>query len=421
MRIVTKSNTNLFGILGKVKVGELAETQNGKQYPTSLDYFRFTSNEEMRVKRMQDMFGDKPTKLPITFHCNDTDSVCVQRYEIRDSAGKLVAYGNGVNFWESQKDGFVEKAQLTPEQGERYMAALAANVKTKWSETLTLRFMVLQYPELGLWEFTTKGKDTSIGQIIAAFDAVQEMAGRVKGIPFWLTVEKHKSNRANANRQYPVVNLVCDLSPEMVETVSTIGSGIKGLITPEKIQNALPEGIPQQSDNNDGMDVEDVAFEDVTSKPEDTFLEDLSKPVPEYEVTVIAQTPDLDNLPDMDREEPADPVGQIKERFDLKPDGEPAKEEKPDQPADPRTLIGRENEVWVKTLGYLIKDGGALQTVEKKYRFADKDREHLQTMQGYRQMMMDGDMDLAAVASQYGLGEGEKGLFTELALKNGLK
>lgn len=243
---IKDDRTNTLGVLGKVKVGMLNSNKSGKSYPTSIDYFRFTSGQESRVKRMTDMFGDKPTRIPITFHTDDTDVVCDQRYEIRDGAGKLICHGDGIIFHESHPSGFIEKDMGDKKSGEAYMAKLASNTGSKWEEVLILRFMVMKYTELGLWEFRTKGKETSIGQIISAFDTVMDQAGRVKGIPFWLTVEKHKSNRAGANRQYPVVNLVCDLSPEMVETVGLIGAGIKGLVTPEKLQSLPPSKTEEE-------------------------------------------------------------------------------------------------------------------------------------------------------------------------------
>jgi len=379
MRIKNRNTAPVLGILGKVKVGDKATNQNGKEYPVSLDYFRFKSNEAMRVKRMDEMFGEKPTKIPVTFHCDDPDQVCIQRYEIRDSAGKLVAYGDGVNFWESHKEGFLQKPELTVQQGEKYMAELAKQTKTEWSETLTLRFMVLQYPELGLWEFTTKGKDTSIGQIIAAFDTVLESAGRVKGIPFWLTVEKHKSNRANANRQYPVVNLVCDLSPEMVETVAALGDGVRGLITPAKLQ-AGHSGQPLSISAGSGTK-EDIDFEEADVIEEDEPGQIVAQP---------AETPDLDGI------EPIEAT------------------------VDNRELIGSESEKWASTVDYIITKGGKLAKVEEKYRFSQKDREHLLNLEWYRQELLNENMSLKMILSNDVRG-GEKMLFEALAKAKNLK
>lgn len=241
-RIKTKDTKAVgIGILGKVKIGDKAVSErNGKEYPISLDHFRFTSDQQSRVERMMKLVGEKPTRIPITFHCNDVGYICNQQYELRNSAGQLVARGDGLSFEESRAEGFYQIPEMEKQTAEKYMADLARETGTEWKETLTLRFMVMGSSDFGLWEFRTGGKDTSIQQIIASFDTVMEHAGRVAGMPFWLEVKKHKSNRANTKRQYPVVSLVCDLSPEMVERVS--GVQIKGLVTAQKLNNALPTG-----------------------------------------------------------------------------------------------------------------------------------------------------------------------------------
>jgi len=240
MRIQNKPTLPKIGVIGKVKVGE-TRTKNGKPYPVALDYFRFTSDQESRVSRMAELLGEKPTRIPLTFPTGENDVVCDHRYELRDGSGQLVIYGDGCQFYESKPDGFLRLPEMNVEKGLAYMEAQAKKTGFAWSERLFLRFLILGCKELGLWEFSSMGKETSIGQIVAAFDTVKEMAGRVTGVPFWLTVQKHKSNRANANRVYPVVNLICDLSPEMTEAVLNAGDSVKGLITPEKLQLAAPK------------------------------------------------------------------------------------------------------------------------------------------------------------------------------------
>ena len=257
MRIQNKPNLPKIGVIGKVKVGE-TRTKNGKPYPVALDYFRFTSDQESRVSRMAELLGEKPTRIPLTFPTGENDVVCDHRYELRDGSGQLVVYGDGCQFYESKPEGFLKLPEMDVEGGGAYMDAQAKKTGFTWSERLFLRFLILGCKELGLWEFSSMGKETSIGQIVAAFDTVKEMAGRVTGVPFWLTVQKHKSNRANANRVYPVVNLVCDLSPEMIEAVAGAGDSVKGLITPEKLQLAAPQKVEP------GPEVEEVQAEEIT-------------------------------------------------------------------------------------------------------------------------------------------------------------
>lgn len=232
MRIKRDNQRLTLGILGKVKTGDTF-TKNERKLPKSLDHFRFTSDHAHRVDKAIEIFGNQPQSLPITFHSDNDNDVCSQRFELRNNSGQLVAYGDGEQYFLSTKDGFqlqdrsAMKGLTTKYSTEKY--------KAEWNEVLILRFIILTYPELGLWEYRTKGKDTSIPQIIGMFDTVKGFAGTVIKVPFRLNVSKHKSNRANANRQYPIVSLTCDLSMEMQELVGLHGDQIQGLITPDKI------------------------------------------------------------------------------------------------------------------------------------------------------------------------------------------
>jgi len=241
---------NQLGVLGKVKVGAKAKNANGKEYPTSLDHFRFTSKQVSRVERIKALLGDKPTSIPITFHSNEINEVCSQRYEIRDKGGRLVAYGDGAtDFMESTAKGWDACNK------ERFKALTAVNGNT-WKEILILKFVILGYPEIGVWELRTGGKDTSIQQITSTFDLVLEQAGRVTMIPFNLTVQKSKSNRANVNRQYTVINLIPDSGLEKLNKIKELGDGLSGLLTADAIeQAALPSANNDTITSTEGYSV----------------------------------------------------------------------------------------------------------------------------------------------------------------------
>jgi len=243
MRIIDRV-TSSPGILGKVKVGEKV-SKGGKEYPTSLDYFRFTG-PSYRIKRMNELLGSKPDRIPVTFHSDDANQVCIQRYECRNGSGQLVAYGDGNVFFKSTPKGYEEV----------HSANFMQECRGDWKEILILRFMIMGYQEYGVWEFRSGGKETSIKQIIDSFDTVKEHAGRVKGMPFWLTVAKQKSNRPDVNRIYPVVNLVCDLSPEMIERVAG-GVRIQGyLVTKDKLM--LPEAVSSEIEEAEVISHEEI-------------------------------------------------------------------------------------------------------------------------------------------------------------------
>lgn len=267
----------LFSRLGKIKIGEKLRKKgaNGETivYPSSTDYFVFTSDVGRRIQRVQDLLMKIPENaeagkivvIPCTFASNDESDTCSQFLELRDKNGQIVAKGDGETFYESTSKGY---EMFTPEEPAEYMASiLDKNKGSNWRECLVLRVVILGFEELGTWEFRTYGAETTIPSIVATYDGIKELAGRVRGIPFRLTVTKQKSNRANTNRQYPVVNLFCDFSPEGLDRIRDLGGQLTGLITPAKLDHIEPAQLgPASIPDLDTVDAE-IIEEDAPKAP----------------------------------------------------------------------------------------------------------------------------------------------------------
>lgn len=213
---IKREGTRRLGIIGKIKVGEIVE-RNGKRFPTSLDHFRATSNVAQYVTIFNDMYPNKNI-LPIVFGENDDDFNTNHRYEIRDSTGKIYAYGDGHDYYVSISEGFkkYENATLISKYGgvenfltktEQYLST--SKVTAQWKEVLTLRFVIPNMPILGAWELRTMACKSSIDQILGSYDLAKSVnGGNIKGVPFFLRVQKVKSNRVlQRQRMYPVISL----------------------------------------------------------------------------------------------------------------------------------------------------------------------------------------------------------------------
>ncbi len=226
------------GCLGKIKTGD----KNEKGYPVSLDYFRLKSEIASREKWFTEKFGEKPNTLPITFYSNDPNECCSQHFELRDKGGRLVAYGDGYEFFASKPDGWQrilkdsdeKKALLAKLQTDN---SIKEKYQARWTEVLILKFLIIGCPEIGYFEYRTLGKETAIPQIISVFDFCQQQFGRVLLMPFTLQVTKHKSNRAEVNRIYSVVQLICLIGIDAVKSVRD-WDGI-GILSEEKLTNAV--------------------------------------------------------------------------------------------------------------------------------------------------------------------------------------
>ncbi|GIV35365.1 MAG: hypothetical protein KatS3mg031_2900 [Chitinophagales bacterium] len=240
---------NQLGMIGRIKVG----MTNEKGLPISLDYFRFVSPYEDTLRRMRELFGEKPNSLPITFFSDDPSVSCAHFYELRNKAGQLVAVGDGRIFYRSTEHGVVEDNADDEKWKGQYMQGLArkyseGNFQADWVERLKMKFLIIGCKEFGYWEFNTGAIAASIPQIVSTFDNCLQHAGRVQFLPFRLVVTKHKGNRVHASgRIYPVVNLILDLNIEALEQIAQYGENIQGLITEQKLQKYLPGKSNEQN------------------------------------------------------------------------------------------------------------------------------------------------------------------------------
>lgn len=246
--------TTTLGIIGKIKIGEIAQSQNGKSFPKALDYFRCDA-----VDIYKDLFykanGNEPKILTIVFPSNDIAECCNNYYELRDSAGKRVATGDGIHFKVAtkQSDGMVKDIFTTPTEPQKWMDDLAANSKGSWKEVLTLRFVIPNIPIFGMWEFRTLGDDSSIPSIVGVIDSVMKMAGRISMIPFDLSVKMVKSDKAGSSSKYPVVSLIANVSQESIEKIRMLPDGITTLLTESTVKGLA------QSTEADILEVQEMS------------------------------------------------------------------------------------------------------------------------------------------------------------------
>lgn len=196
--------------IGRLHIGKKQMGQNGKEYPVSVDYF-IPSGKYAGM--FTQALGEKPQTIQVIFPDDDPEKVCNERYEYRDDKGALVARGDGRTFeiWDGQK-----YVPYTVDKYPDIMEQITQRNPTKrgaenWAVVLTLRFIVPAVRGIvGVWQFSTKGKASSVRNIRESFDGVQMMRGTVTQTVFDLSVQFAKSNKPNTNSRYPVVSLVAN-------------------------------------------------------------------------------------------------------------------------------------------------------------------------------------------------------------------
>ena len=210
-RIYRPEQTSVLDLpeIGRLHIGKKEIGRNGKEYPTSVDYF-IPSGKYAGM--FVNALGEKPNTIQIIFPSDDAEKVCNERFEYRDDKGALVAKGDGRRFevWTGQKYDVFETDEYPD-----IMDQIAANNPVKraenWDITLTLRFIVPAVRGVvGVWQFSTKGKASSVKNIRDSFDAVRKMRGTVCQTVFDLSVAFAKSNKPGVNSRYPVVSLIAN-------------------------------------------------------------------------------------------------------------------------------------------------------------------------------------------------------------------
>lgn len=199
--------------IGRLHIGKKQMGQNGREYPVSVDYF-IPSGKYAGL--FTTALGEKPQTIQIIFPDDSPEKVCNERYEYRDDKGALVAHGDGKIFeiWDGKKYAPYSIAQY-PDIMQQITAKNPKKTLREdydgWDIVLTMRFIVPSVRGVvGVWQFSTKGKASSIRNIRESFDGVQQMRGTVTGTVFDLSVQFAKSNKPGVNSRYPVVSLIAN-------------------------------------------------------------------------------------------------------------------------------------------------------------------------------------------------------------------
>lgn len=192
--------------VGRLHIGMKSE----KGYPMSIDWFRATGKY---APLFVSALGERPQTIQVIFPDDDPGKVCREEYEYRDNSGALVARGDGRVFeiWDGKR-----YAPYPVSEYPDIMDQVTARNPTKrgaenWDVRLTLRFIIPAVRGVvGVWQFSTKGRASSVKNIRDSFDGVQMMRGTVTQTVFDLSVEFAKSNKPGVNSRYPVVSLVAN-------------------------------------------------------------------------------------------------------------------------------------------------------------------------------------------------------------------
>ena len=196
--------------IGRLHIGKKQMSQSGKEYPVSVDYFIPAGKY---APLFSQALGEKPSTIQVVFPSDEATKVCNERYEYRDDKGALVARGDGRIFevWNGKvyaPYSITDYPEMMQQIAQKYPTRRGAD---NWDVVLTLRFIIPAVRGVvGVWQFSTKGRASSINNIRESFDGVQMMRGTVTNTVFDLSVQFAKSNKPNTTSKYPVVSLIAN-------------------------------------------------------------------------------------------------------------------------------------------------------------------------------------------------------------------
>ena len=164
--------------IGKFRLG-IKKQKGSEEYPAATDYFVVAEDvtDEVYVKEVGEVYGDKPKELDIIFPCDDIEVLFPQFYKRYGSSTGLVCRGDGVSA-SCRANGDMKEIECLGRDCDFYK-------QRKCTEVGNLLFMLPKIGGLGVWQIDT-GSYHSIVQINSAIAFIQGIAGRISGIPLKL-------------------------------------------------------------------------------------------------------------------------------------------------------------------------------------------------------------------------------------------
>lgn len=242
---------------GRIRIGRKATNQVGKEYPVASDHFIASGKYASEFSEIY----PNANRITIVFPSDNAAEVCNERFEARDDAGRLLGWGDGIDFMLFNKEQekylpYSIRQDENKEADRKWLGAFAKNGKRdgsgKWEEVLIIRFLIPALRSVfGYWQLSTKGKETSIPNIRGVFNRIRSQA--ISHIPLDLFIDLHVSNAPGTSRRYPVLNLVPNISQDRLMLVQSLHAdnslNVRGLLTADvvdRIESEMEGGEEKQ-------------------------------------------------------------------------------------------------------------------------------------------------------------------------------
>ncbi len=224
--------------LGKIHLGIKKTNSNGKEYPSATDFFVLP--EELR-----ELFGNKPTELPILFPVEDEEQFTSQFFRSYSMSRGLVCKGDGVT-----SSRMVDT--LTGAMANRDTKEIAWQTELKCEgkecpyygklckEVMNLQFILPTAPGLGVWQIDT-GSINSIININSMIALIRGIYGRIAMVPLLLTLEPIEVKHPDTGKKKTVRVLNHRTQGTMLQLMEAVEKPRSFVMLPAPAEDGSPE------------------------------------------------------------------------------------------------------------------------------------------------------------------------------------
>jgi len=213
--------------LGKIRLGEKALAQSGKEYPKAVDYF-------VCPPEVQAIYGEKPRVLDIAFPVEDRDIFFPQWYKRYGQSAGLICKGDGETAIQVDPEtGEMEEIECCPDECQWY-------AKKHCRRLANLQFLLPKVPGVGVYQIDTTSF-YSITNLNSAIEMIRAVAGRIRMIPLQLILKPQEVQPDGKKKTVYVMDLV---APYTLQKLIQAGqSNASVFLLPGVDENERPEDL----------------------------------------------------------------------------------------------------------------------------------------------------------------------------------
>jgi hypothetical protein len=195
--------------VGKIHLGVRKTNDNGKEYPTAVDYFVVkpdASTSKAAAKAFHDVYGDKPQEITIAFPSNDPEQFFPQWLSsYRGGNGRYELYCQGDGEVARRSDGEGGKVQI-----QCLYRDCPLYQEGKCKELGRLQFFLPDVPGIGVWQIDTTSFHTTVN-LNGSIQMIRALTGgRIAMIPLKLRIVPKVVNPDGKSKTVYVLTLGID-------------------------------------------------------------------------------------------------------------------------------------------------------------------------------------------------------------------